>query len=227
MNATLTEKPATTLESDRRIREAVLRQIEWEPEIFSRDIVVGVEEGVVTLTGYVHNYFEKAAAERAAKAVYAVKAVANDIEVKPSSAHTDPEIARDVVHAMKLHGMVPDDRIKTSVRDGFVTLDGSVEWNFQRANAEWCARGVTGVRGVSNLIKVTPKVSPFQVKEKIEEALRRSAEVDARRISVTSHEGTVELYGHVRSWMEREEATRAAWAAPGVTNVIDHLVVVP
>jgi len=212
--------------SDKELREAVLRQLEWEPEIESQDISVNVHEGVATLTGFVHSYAEKVAAEKAAKSVYGIQAVANDIEVKPGM-RTDPEIARDVVEAMKLDLRVPDDRIKAAVRDGFVTLEGTVEWNYQREAAENRARNVSSVRGVVNKIEVKSRVSTIEVKVKIEEALRRNAELDARRITVTAQEGTVTLEGNVRSWCERQEAERAAWAAPGVSCVIDHIAIVP
>jgi len=214
-------------QADEELRDIVLREIEWEPAIVSKDISVKVKDGIVTLTGFVHNYLEKAAAERATKSVYGVTSIANDIAVKPMFARTDPEIARDVVNVLKMHAFVPDERIKTTVHDGFVTLEGTVEWNYQRSNAESAVRAVTGVRGIINDIQLKPTVSKTIVKERIEEALRRSAEVDARRISVTARDSKVELNGYVRSWLERDEAERAAWAAPGVSQVVDNLVVSP
>jgi len=214
-------------ESDRLLRDAVIRQLEWDPQVVSKDISVTVADNVVALTGFTHSYSEKYAAEKAVKSVYGVQAVANDIEVKPATARTDPEIARDIVHAMKLDLTVPDDHIKSGVHDGYVTLEGTVDWNFQRSGAEACAKNIDGVRGVLNHISVKPKVSAVEVTHSIEEALRRSAEVDARRITVSAHDGEVELFGRVRSWFEREEAERAAWAAPGVAEVIDHIAVVP
>jgi osmotically-inducible protein OsmY len=217
----------TQHESDSQLREAVLRQLEWDPEVTSNDINVSATDHIVALTGFVHTYAEKHAAEKSAQGVYGVQAVANDIEVKPAGSHTDPEIARDVVHAMKINVMVPDAGIRAVVDEGFVTLEGTAEWDFQRRSAEACARNVPGVRGVMNHIKVKPRVSAGLVSTKIEEALRRSAELDARRITVSTTDSKVHLFGSVRSAFERDEAERAAWAAPGVAEVIDHISIVP
>ena len=221
---------AETLRShltDERTRESVLREIEWDPSIRSRDISASVRNGIATLTGFVHSYLEKFAAERAAKAVYGVQSLVNDIQVKPQLVRTDPEIARDVVHALKMHPLVPDEKLITTVREGYVTLEGVVGWGYQRRNAETAAAGVNGIRGLTNSIRVQPTVTPQKVKKAIEAALRRSAAVDSRRIQVTTHDNTVELHGSVRSWVEREEAERAAWAAPGVASVVDHLSIAP
>src|SRR5579875_3496457 len=193
----------TMTESDKQLRDNVLRHIEWDPEVVSKDISVAAEDGVVTLTGFVHTYAEKFAAEKTAKAVYGVRGLANDIEVKWGTTRSDPEIARDIVHAMKINVVVPDESIKVTASDGFITLEGKVGWHYQRTAAESCARNVAGVRGVINNIEVKPKpatVSSVEVRTKIEDALRRSAEVDARRITVSTQDGTVHLYGNVRSW---------------------------
>lgn len=215
-------------EGDRQLRDAVLKQLEWDPQVTSKDIGVTAADNVITLTGFAHHYSEKYAAEKAAKAVYGVRAVANDIEVKLGAARSDPEIARDLAQATRLDVTLPINGIKTTVQDGFVTLEGTVEWNFQRARIEAASRNVPGVKGVMNHIVIKQKpVSTVEVLHKIEEALRRNAEVDARRITVSAKEGQVHLYGSVRSWIEREEAERAAWAAPGVSDVIDHISVMP
>lgn len=215
-------------ESDKKLRDAVIRQLEWDPQVTSKDIGVTAHDNTVTLTGFVHNYGEKYEAEKAAKKVYGVQAVANDIEVKLKADRTDPEIARDFAQAIRLDETIPQEAIKATVQNRFVILEGMVEWNYQRTRVENYARNVAGVRGVTDNIVIKPKiVSPSDVLHRIEDALERNAEIDARRISVSATDGKIHLYGSVRSWAERSEAEHAAWAAPGVTDVIDHLTVVP
>ena len=218
----MSETPKRT---DQTIHEDVHREIDWEPSITSQDIAVKVKNGIVTLTGFVHSYPEKFAVEKAAKSVRGVRSVANDIDVKPRVVRTDPEIARDVQHVLELHAFVPDDAIKTTVREGVVTLEGIVQWDYQRRSADAAIHGVSGVRAVINSLQVRPDISPTMVKERIEEALQRSADIDSQRIMVATHDNTVELFGTVRSWIEREEAERAAWAAPGVAKVVDHITI--
>jgi osmotically-inducible protein OsmY len=213
--------------SDDDIREDVMLELQWDPKITSSDIAVAVKDGVVTLSGFVHSYWEKDAAEKAAKRVYGVKGVANDIGVKLPSARTDPEIARDAVQALESHVSIPADKIKVTVKNGWVTLEGKVDWQYQKAIAESAVKNLKGVVGITNNIEVAPRVSPADVKSKIEESLKRSAELDARRITVEVEGSTVKLYGSVRSWVERDEAERAAWAAPGVTKVENHITVTP
>ena len=213
-------------QADADIRGSVVREIDWDPEISSTDISVDAQDGVLTLTGFVRSYPEKTAAEKAAKRVYGVKAVANDIKVEPLSV-TDPEIAKTAVFALEKNVNVPDDNIKITVKEGWITLEGRVDWQFQKNAAEAAVRNLAGVRGVTDVIEVKPTVSPTLVKTRIEEALRRSAEVDARRISVDAHDSTVRIWGNVRSWAEKQEAERAAWAAPGVSKVENLISVIP
>jgi osmotically-inducible protein OsmY len=215
--------------TDKEIQQTVLRELEWEPMVKSTEIGVAVKDGIVTLTGTVDSYSKRYHAERAAKRVYGVKAVVNDLVVKlaVSAERTDEDIARSAVTALASRTTVPSDKIKITVRDGWITLEGEVEWGYQKEAAESAVRYLMGVKGVINLISVKPKVSPADIRAKIEDALKRTAELDARRISVETKDSTVILRGAVHSWVEREEAEKAAWRAPGVTKVEDQIVVVP
>ena len=217
------------MKNDTQLQHDVLDELEWEPSIDASQIGITAKEGVATLTGSVASYGEKMTAEQVTKRVYGVKAVANDIAVKiPGiSQRTDTDIAAAALNALKWDAAVPSDRIKVTVRDGWVTLEGTVDWQYQREAADRDVRQLIGVKGVSNQITVKARVKSGDVREKIESAFKRSAEVDARRVSVEAQESKVVLRGNVRSWAEREQAQQAAWAAPGVCEVENRLTVTP
>lgn len=217
------------MKSDSEIKHDVELELKLDHDINSTDIAVAVTDGIVTLTGFVKSYFDKPLAEIDAKRVAGVRGVANDIEVRlpTSSKRPDPEIARDAAAAIQRE--VPDsaERIKIIVRDGWVTLEGNVEWDSQRKEAEKAIQRLGGVTGVTNLIGLQPKAESVAIKRMIEDAFRRSAEVDAENVTVVTNGSEVILRGTVRSWAERNEAERAAWSSPGVTKVENGITVSP
>jgi osmotically-inducible protein OsmY len=207
------------MKSDSELKRDVERELEWDPSIDARRIGVTVVDDVVTLTGEVSTYAEKWRAERAVERVAGVRAIANELVVKLDSERSDTDIAKAVAEALKRNVVVPADKVKAKVQNGWVTLSGEVNWDFQRRAAERSVRDLPGVRGISNLITLRPHVEPQDVKERIEETFKREATLDAQNIQVEVHGGVVTLRGTVRSWLERREAEKAAWSAPGITEV--------
>ena len=216
---------ATLIHTDEEIQKDVLAELKWDAQVQPNEIGVSVKDGVVTLTGWVDSYLKKWAAEDAAHRVGGVKAVANDIEVKVFSERTDPDIAEAAIRALQWDASVPADKIQVTVSKGWVTLKGEVNWNFEKQDAERVVRRLTGVKGVSNLITVKPSTTPSELKKRIEDALVRNAKVDANKITVEVQGSKAILKGTVRAWVEKEEAERVAWLAPGVTSVENRITV--
>jgi osmotically-inducible protein OsmY len=216
-----------TMDATTALQRRVLDELEWEPSVDATKIGVAVSDHIVTLTGWVSDYAKKLAAERAVKRVMGVRAVVNDLEVQPQTpeAKTDTELANAVLSALAWHVAVPHEQIQVRVSRGWVTLEGQVNLQFQRAAAEQAVQQLAGVRGVTNLITIAPAATAGDVKARIEAAFKRSAEIDASRVQVETQENKVILRGRVRSWSEREEAENAAWAAPGITAVEDEIIV--
>lgn len=208
------------------LQELVQNELVWDPQVTAPTIGVTSKDGAVTLTGYVPSYTEKIAAERAALRVQGTRAVANDIIVRLDSERIDPDIAKDASEALKFNLSVPK-TVKAVVHNGYVTLEGTCEWYYQREAAESAVAHLRGVKGVTNALTVKPRASASVVKSHIEDALKRSAEIDARHVNVAATGNTVVLSGRVKSYAERMEAARAAWASPGVMGVDNRIEVTP
>jgi osmotically-inducible protein OsmY len=214
---------------DNEIRRKVIAELDWDPSIDPSAIGVAVKDGVVTLNGSIGNYWQKKEVERVVKQVAGVKAVAEELTIKlpGTAARSDADVAQSVLSGLRFNVAVPPDRIQATVENGWVTLEGEVEWQYQKSAAEHAIRYIMGVRGVTNSIGIKPKVSAADVKAKIESAFARRAQLDANQIRVESSESKVILRGSVHSWDERDQAEQAAWAAPGVTKVDNNVLVIP
>ncbi|MCQ6961569.1 BON domain-containing protein [Mucilaginibacter aquariorum] len=215
------------MKTDVQIQKDVMDELKWQPFLTSSEIGVAVKNGIVTLSGIVDSFSKKLDAERAAKKVAGVKAIAEDIQigVSPVYRKTDAEIAEAVVNALKWHSAVPDDKILVKVEDGVVTLQGELEWEYQRTSARNAVQNLTGVRSVANLITIKPKLNPFELEQKISAAFQRNATIDAGKVNVSTLGNKVILTGKVRSFAESEDAENVAWAAPGVYHVENKLTV--
>jgi osmotically-inducible protein OsmY len=216
-----------SMKNDMELRRDIQDELKWDPRVRDAEIGVAAKDGVVTLSGHVETYAQKYAAERAAERVSGVRAIAEELEIKLPSVHmrTDTEIAHKVADALKWDIEVPDEAVKAKVENGWVTLEGQTDWQYQKTAAERAVRYLTGVKGVANLIHIRSRVSAYDVSQHIKDALRRTAEADADKIQVEAHEGKVTLRGTVRSYAEMRDAERAAWSASGVTDVEDKMTI--
>ena len=218
------------MKRDQEIQQAVIRELRWDTRVDATDVGVEVDAGVVTLTGTVDTYLKRMAAQDAAHRVFGVQDVANDVQVRipGTRGRTDTDIAQAVRRALEWHTEVPDERIRTSVSDGRVTLEGKVDHWYERENAELAVRHLSGVHGVNNQILVAPlTVASGIVRQEIEEALERRADREAKHIGISVEDGNVTLTGTVRSWPEKRAVLGAARFTTGVRDVVDHLQIVP
>lgn len=215
------------MKTDQQLQQDVMDELKWDPLLTASEIGVSVKNSVVTLSGYVDSYSKKLAAENAAKRVKGVHAVAEDIEIRlgMDGRRNDTEIAQAALNALKWNTNVPDERIKLKVENGWVNMEGDVDWQFQKSTAENAISNISGVRGIRNLITITPKVNISGVENRIKNALQRSAAIEAGNIAVRAEGNKVILKGKVRSWAERREVERAVWSTPGVAEVEDDLLI--
>jgi len=213
------------MKTDAQIQKEVMDELNWEPVIDATEIGVAVKKGIVTLTGTVNTFTKKVAAENAAKRVGGVKAVAEDIEVIMSAEHkkNDTEIAEAILNALKWHNAIEEDKIKVTVEDGLVTLEGEVEWEFQKSAARYTIENLIGVKGINNNIRITPKPAGKDIRQRINIAFNRNATIDAKKINIEIIEGKVILTGKVRSLSEKKDAEATVWSAPGVHEVVNKI----
>lgn len=218
-------KAQTVHMTDKMLRDAVIAQLDFEPEVNPAGIGVAVEDGVVTLTGFVDDYVQKVAAEKAVKRLFGVKGLANELLVRMTCERTDTDIAKDAIYLLECDVHFLGGKVIVTVEDGLLTLEGTVEWNFQKVTAENAMQCIRGVKAVANLIEVAPAASTANIQKRFEEEPRRSAEVDARQITVTTRDHPAVLSSNMRSRSEGEETERAAWSVAGVVRVGDLIVV--
>jgi len=217
----------TTTRSNKDLRKRVLDELDWEPSLDSADIGVAVKEGVVTLSGHVPSYAQKRTAERTVLRLSGVKGIANDIEVRLPSEHkrSDADLAQAAIDALGRNVQIPMDTVKVKVDDAWITLEGVVDWNYQRKRAERTLRFLMGVKGVTNHLRVKERATPGDLRQRIKRALERRIDEEANRISVSVEGDTITLSGTVPSWTDRNDIEDAVWAAPGVTKVKNKLTV--
>jgi osmotically-inducible protein OsmY len=213
--------------TDKMLRDAVIAQLDFEPEVNPAGIGVAAEDGVVTLSGSVDDYAQKAAAEKAVKRLFGVKGLVNELLVRMVCGRTDTDIAKDAIYLLECDVHFLGGKVIVTVEDGLLTLEGTVEWNYQKATAEKAMQCIRGVKAVANLIEVAPAASPADIQERFKGTLRRGAEADARQIEATARDHLADPSGKARSWSEGEEAEPAAWSVAGVVRVGDLIVVEP
>jgi len=215
------------MKTDSELRHDVERELEWEPSVDERRIGISVIDGIVTLSGNVGSFAEKWNAERAVERVAGVRGIANELEVRSATERSDTDIAKAAADRLSWDVMVPGGKVTVEVTNGWVTLKGEVPWDYQRRAAERAVRNLAGVKGITNLVTIQPRLEPKDVKKRIEETFARDATLEAQHITVEVTGGEVTLRGAVRSWADRHDAEKAAWAAPGVRSVRNLLTVDP
>lgn len=217
------------MKSDAILRDDIIDELNWEPSVDSSKIGVAVKDGIVTLSGTVPSFIEKTDAEKAVKRVDGVKAVVQNIDVrlKSTSVRTDEEIAEVALKNLKWNTNVPEDNIILKVEDGWITLEGEVLWNYQKEAAKSAVKGLIGVKGVNNFIKVESKIQPENLKEKIKNSFIRNASIDAENVRVDVVGNKAILKGTVQSWAEKRQAERAVWSAPGIFEIENKLEIKP
>jgi len=213
------------MKTDIDLQKDVMEELQWDPLLLSTEVGIAVKDGIVTLMGHVNNYGQKLAAENAAKRVKDVKAVAVDIDIKLPLGHerTDADIAAAALNALKWSSFVPEECIKLTVENGRITLEGEVEWQFQKKSATSALKNLIGLQGINNHLKVKPQITPIIVKDVIRKALERRADIEADRIDIITDGGRITLKGNVRSWTEKTAVEQAVWSTPGVIEVKDEL----